>query len=241
MPLTMSLTHEQILIEMDRALADEIAKQSNLNSAHHTATNGKLVTNGNGQYIYTFTLDEPWDPQDEAPLRIAHANGKEIKCSIVNARGTLITIASDKSLSEDLLQRIDFIEDSTELLKRQREALKQVQEGEGRLASKSFGLISYQAATVSIEKQLSRQTSLRDQQHHAASKALGGEAAFIVGPPGTGKTLTLAAIAFIHLREGRTVLIAAHTNIAIDNAVMKLCELCKEAKRDDLLAQGQVV
>jgi len=59
MPLTMSLTHEQMLIEMDQALADEIAKQSNPNSTHHTATDGKLVTDGNGQYIYTFTLGEP--------------------------------------------------------------------------------------------------------------------------------------------------------------------------------------
>lgn len=53
--------------------------------------------------------------------------------------------------------------------------------------------------------------------------------------------MTLAAIVFAHLRGGRTVLIAAHTNIAIDNAIMKLCELCKEARRDDLLAQGQVI
>jgi hypothetical protein len=240
MSLKVSLTREQMLTEMDQALADEIAKQSHLNNIHHTATDGKLVTDGNGQYIYTFTLEEPWDPQDDAPLRIAKAK-EEVKCSVVNVRGTFITIVSDKPLSEDLLQRIDFIDDSTELLKRQREALKQVQEGEGRLASKSFGLVVYRTEMVSVERQLSRRITLREQQHLATSKALGGEVAFIVGPPGTGKTLTLAAIAFTHLREGRTVLIAAHTNIAIDNAMMKLCELCKEAGQDDLLAQGQVV
>ncbi|MBA2395524.1 MAG: hypothetical protein H0V70_22565 [Ktedonobacteraceae bacterium] len=139
----MSLTREQMLSEMDQALADEIAAQSASNNSHHIATDGKLVSNENGQYIYTFTLDETWEPQDDAPLRIASVSGKEIKCSIVNVRGTFITIASDKPLPEDLLQRINFIDDSTELLKRQREALKQVQESEGHLASKSFDLIPY--------------------------------------------------------------------------------------------------
>ncbi len=51
----------------------------------------------------------------------------------------------------------------------------------------------------------------------------------------------MAAIAFEHLRAGRTVLIAAHTNIAIDNAIMKLCELCKATDNKLLLEQGLVV
>ncbi len=43
MPLTMSLTREQMLIEMDQAIVDEIAKQSHSNRAHHIATDGKLI------------------------------------------------------------------------------------------------------------------------------------------------------------------------------------------------------
>lgn len=152
MPLTMSLTRELMLREMDQALADEIDKQSPSNRAHHTATDGQLITHENGQYIYTFTLDEPWDPQDDAQLKVTNTRGKEIKCSVVNARGTLITITSDEPLPEDLLQRIDFIDDSTELLRRQREALKEAQESEGRLASKSFNLVPYQTEMVSAVK-----------------------------------------------------------------------------------------
>lgn len=59
-----------------------------------------------------FTLDETWEPLDDAPLTIANVSGKGIKCFVVNARGTFITIASDKPLPEDLLQRISFIDDS---------------------------------------------------------------------------------------------------------------------------------
>ncbi|MFL5624528.1 MAG: AAA domain-containing protein, partial [Ktedonobacteraceae bacterium] len=64
---------------------------------------------------------------------------------------------------------------------------------------------------------------------------------YIIGPPGTGKTLTLAAIAFAHLREGRTVLIAAHTNIAVDNAIMRLAEMCKDAGAIHELKDGRVI
>jgi hypothetical protein len=58
---------------------------------------------------------------------------------------------------------------------------------------------------------------------------------------GTGKTVTLAAIALELLLAERTVLIAANTNIAVDNAVMKLCELCKKSQAHDFLSQGKVV
>jgi AAA domain/PLD-like domain len=71
--------------------------------------------------------------------------------------------------------------------------------------------------------------------------ALGGEVTYIIGPPGTGKTFTLAAIALQHLRLGQSVLIASHTNIAIDNAVMKLSDLCKDTGNSQSLQQGLVV
>ena len=61
-------------------------------------------------------------------------------------------------------------------------------------------------------------------QQQAITKALGNEVTYIIGPPGTGKTLTLAAIAFALIRAGRSVLIVAHTNIAVDNAILKLAD-----------------
>ena len=55
-------------------------------------------------------------------------------------------------------------------------------------------------------------------------QALGNEVSYIIGPPGTGKTETLAAIAYALVQAGRSVLIAAHTNIAVDNAILKLAK-----------------
>jgi AAA domain len=233
---------QHILAEMDQALADEIFKQSNYKQVKHTAIEGKLLTEGNGQYIYLFTLTEPWEPQDDAPLTVANKNVQNNNYTVVNSKGTTITISSDAPLPPDVLHQIDFCDDSTELLKRLKETLKHVDEGNAKLGSKSFGLLPYREANYP--------SAIAFGNHHphtnqlkAAQMALGGEVTYIVGPPGTGKTLTLAAIAFEHLRAGHTVLIAAHTNIAIDNAIMKLCDLCndKDTGNNLLLEQGLVV
>lgn len=236
----MPSTCEQMLAEMEQALDEEIAKKSADKSIKHSATDGKLLSEGNGQYIYQFTLIDPWTPDDDAPLTIANEAAKGIRCSVVTSTGTLLTIAADKALPPEVLRQIDLSDDSTELLRRQKQALKEATDGKSQLASKSFGLVPAQNQLIQSARQIGRIT-LRDAQYQAAQMALGGEVTFIVGPPGTGKTLTLAAIAFQLLQAGRTVLIAAHTNIAIDNAIMKLCDICKDSGRSDLLANGQVV
>lgn len=231
---------DQMLREMDEAVADEIDELSNFKPIKHSAVDGKLLSEGNGQYIYQFTLAEPWEPQDDGQLSIASETTQGITCSIVTSAGTTITIAAESPLPPRSLRQIDLYDDSTELLKRLKEALKQVDEGQTRLGSKCFGLSD--SAENSYPGEINCGTfQLRLKQMQAVRLALGGEVTFIVGPPGTGKTSTLAAIALMHLQAGHTVLIAAHTNIAIDNAIMKLCEFCKGAKRDDLLAHGQVV
>lgn len=230
----------QMLSEMDQAITDEIKKLSAFKPIKHSAVDGKLLSEGNGQYIYQFTLTEPWEPQDDGQLSIASESAQGITCSVVTSVGTTLTIASERPLPPEALRQIDLYDDSTELLKRLKEALKQVDGGTAMLGSKCFGLVG-SAKNSYLGEIKCGAFQLRPKQMQAARLALGGEVTFIVGPPGTGKTSTLAAIALTYLQAGRTVLIASHTNIAIDNAIMKLCDLCKEAKNDDLLADGRVV
>ena len=183
---------------------------------------------------------EPWELNDDVRLILMNEAGQEIRCEVVTANGIEITIASDSPLPPDFLRQVDICDDSTELLRRLREALKKTDEGSAKLGSKSFGLldavIGSEPSTVCFGK-----ITPHDNQLRAAKMALAGEVTYIVGPPGTGKTITLAAIALELLLAGRTVLIAANTNIAVDNAIMKLCELCKKTQAYELLSQGKVI
>jgi serine/threonine protein kinase len=94
----------QMLSEMDQALADELEKQQKLKHGKHQAVDGKLVTEENGQYIYQFTLLEPWELKDDARLILVKAD-REIRCEVVTANGIEITIASDSPLPPDFLMQ----------------------------------------------------------------------------------------------------------------------------------------
>ena len=78
-------------------------------------------------------------------------------------------------------------------------------------------------------------------KHRRCKWHLGSEVTYIVGPPGTGKTVTLAALALYYLQAGQTVLIAAHTNIAVDNAILKLADLSKKAGLSSKLSENAAI
>lgn len=115
------------------------------------------------------------------------------------------------------------MDDPRRLLEKLREALGEVQEPEAQLASKAFILMAARTGAAPLPGLPPRFRPTTSQQR-AMQQALGNEVSYIIGPPGTGKTATLAAVAFALVKAGRTVLVAAHTNIAVDNAILKLAE-----------------
>jgi len=55
-----------MLNQMDLALTDEINAQGK-KSGNHIAVDGELIAEQSGQHLYIFTLQDPWEPQDDAP------------------------------------------------------------------------------------------------------------------------------------------------------------------------------
>ena len=67
--------------------------------------------------------------------------------------------------------------------------------------------------------------ALDDSQVASVENALSlkdGEFLLIIGPPGTGKTKVIKKIAYEFMKRGKRVLIASHTNMAVDNAIQGL-------------------
>jgi phosphatidylserine/phosphatidylglycerophosphate/cardiolipin synthase-like enzyme len=219
---------KQMLAEMDQALEEKIKTESlTSNAKPKVAFDGKPLAQQSNYYLYTFSLDEPWEEQDETPLTIQIPNQIErVNATLVNAGGMTLTIATDRPLSAEALGRVELFADPTQILKSLRGALKKLHKDPSQLGSKSFGLVPFQIGTQLPHLSFGG-FNPDASQARAIQMALGSEVTYIIGPPGTGKTSTLAAIAFAHLVQGRTILIAAHTNIATDNAVMKLCEICQ--------------
>ncbi len=219
---------EQMCSEMDAALDAELEAQKFNKSVKHIAVNGKLLAEQNGYYLYVFSLNDPWEPEDETPVSINVNNIPSIKATVVTSTGTTITIATHDQLPQEALRQITLLNDSTQLLERLKEVLKNNDEGSSQLGSKAFGLLPFNSGKSPLPMDFGK-FNPDDSQKQAILMACGSEVTYIVGPPGTGKTSTLAAIVFTHLRGGRSVLIAAHTNIAVDNAIMQLADICKNA------------
>lgn len=227
------------LREMKTALGDEIdAIRRREKETRRKATNGTLLTSQNGQYIYAFDLDEPWEPADDAVIKIILPDGKRIEGSVVNSSGMAIKIASALMLPPSALNSLFLLEDPTWLYERLRDELEDIDGSGVQLAGKAFRVPRFQAARSRARYQSSPTFQPNDSQRTAIELALGSEVAYVIGPPGTGKTATLAELAKQHVRVGRSVLIAAHTNIAVDNAILKLAEY---SVGDQPLVEGRII
>jgi hypothetical protein len=60
---------------------------------------------------------------------------------------------------------------------------------------------------------------LNDAQREALAAMTSGGACFVWGPPGTGKTTVITAAVRDALAHGRSVLVASHTHVAVDNVL----------------------
>jgi len=61
------------------------------------------------------------------------------------------------------------------------------------------------------------------------------------GPPGTGKTRLISSLLFDAIINNRNVLICSHTNVAVDNALEKLLDLCSPAEKRNISRIGSLL
>jgi hypothetical protein len=66
-------------------------------------------------------------------------------------------------------------------------------------------------------------------QENAEKMAANQPVTFIWGPPGTGKTTVLGRIAKNCIEEGKRVLMLSYSNVAVDDATMKVFDICKDS------------
>ncbi|WP_040863325.1 AAA domain-containing protein [Nocardia niigatensis] len=198
--------------------------------------NGCHVESGGGRYEYTFETRVEQSPLNSPQILLRSGMAKEW------SRGEAVWEADRKvrvTTATDLGSRIRELtirDDETAGLEQLIEKLKLVGRNGSLDLEKSGWMMGEGSPVVGQERRPEqfvagyRTLSLNNFQRHAIEQALGSDATFIWGPPGTGKTEVVGRIIEGCYRQGLTTLFLAPTNVAVDQALERMCELlCREA------------
>ena len=231
------------LDEFRTALEQEItAAQANLSATAVALTDGKLIAPVGGTFHYTFdTLARVGVPPDtEGQLILPDRPDNPIDVRLVEIAELKVTLAVATHIGR-AVPSAKLQTDLTMLLKRLIARIEEkAQEGHS-AADRVLGRRPPSGKPVAFTAFIPIPT-LNKEQKQAVASALGRDTTFVWGPPGTGKTHTIGEIGAQLFHLGKTLLIASHTNTAVDGAVLKIAKAFNwRFKEGDIVRVGDPV
>ncbi len=213
----------------------------------YNVTNGTLVLEDHNRYHYTFTLESSWDLADGTDLQLTSSDfDHPLPVQLLSSKEESVTVLVGQRLPARTLSDAFLKVDRAFLLRKLKEALDplMVSPPPAQLGLTLFGHLEC-ADMLASARQVDDFRDIfpaDDAQRLAIQRALASELLMILGPPGTGKTDVLAAIAFLHATTYRhRVLVCSHTNIAVDNAILRLVKFFKQRSLDHRIEEEQIV
>lgn len=194
------------------------------------ASGGRLLgrEGGAGGFVYRWTLPG-------GAYRVREDDAVQVLSESQTARGLVVSfdparreiaIACDVYLGTNP-HEVDLLFDPTYLLAQCLARVEEIAaEPERYHPANALRLFARHPADVGIGTPRLRPgyEGLNDDQRAAIARALGSEVCFVWGPPGTGKTRTLGELVGQMAEEGMRVLVAAHTNAAVDAAAAAIAQ-----------------
>lgn len=216
------------LSEFQLALADEIAAMRKGGGQKTYLSDGRYLGVRDNRYIYSFTADSELRFPDDTPVDI---ECQRRKCAghIISIEGfdLLIAVSTDmgKSVATAILHSEPWF-----LLQKLQERLAGTCSAGSANQALALRLLSHNASAVpadvdaAVEHLLPARAFRGDtfrcntDQLHAVGHVITNPISFIWGPPGTGKTSTLGMVVAALVEAGESVLVVAHSNVAVDVA-----------------------
>jgi hypothetical protein len=204
--------------ELRGALEEEIAYlKKSAGERTAAAVGGVRRQTAASWVLYNFSLEREFLVPDDSWV-MARVGDERLRGIVVALRGMELTLGLERDLGPHIA-RVEISVDATAVLER---ILSRLQEPAlatlpDRLARMAFGFDSPHLSRAEAKSKL----DLGADNREALERAVGSEVLFIWGPPGTGKTQTLAALCEVFVESGESVLLASHTNVAVDEAIWR--------------------
>ena len=233
----------KLIAEFQEALNDEIeALKKGQSGQKIFVENGKLVDHLSEKFLYRFYVELEQTIPEDSPCQVI-IKSEVVTAHIVSVDSNEIVLALNKNFGSFIPQAIIQIAPWF-LLEQLKTRLKEVSNNELQQFNIQNALKLFGFVKPSLKKEIANQDcvetkiNLAPRQQEALLKALSQEITFIWGPPGTGKTKTIAAIIEKFVKINKVVLLTAHTNVAIDEALLKLVEIISN---NELLEEGRII
>jgi hypothetical protein len=239
-----STAHDERVAAYRRAVVAELEELDVTPRPRVRLENAKRVTSSSSVALWRFDNVDARESRLDAPATL-QSGAQRVSVDIVRATPAVIEVGipagADLSETSATLEQ-----DERQILRRTIERL-----GEMRTRRNPVGDSIVDGTGVRGSRLDVRVPGLNAAQQDAVGLALGVSPAYVWGPPGTGKTHTIGAIVAEAVRRGKRCLVASHTNIAVDQALLRVADRVGDAgvvrfgvphdrrlaERDDLIFQ----
>ncbi|HVA25094.1 MAG TPA: AAA domain-containing protein [Chloroflexota bacterium] len=215
------LTPADLLDELAAAVEEELLEVRASEAARRIPVhNGRCVGQAGSDWLYTFGLQYPMTLPDDVPLRIELSADETYTGQLVTATAFEVTLACSVRLPEKL-STANLTLNTSFLLEQLMLRLSEIEPDDCDLPMALFGFRQPKAAGKAPALD---DPEANEFQLEALRAAIERDVTYVWGPPGTGKTTALALIAEALVGRGLRVLAVASTNVAVDNAILKVAE-----------------
>jgi hypothetical protein len=228
------------LQEFIEALKEEIeAAKRNLGGNAALLSDGRLIAPVGAGFHYRFQSQRPLRVPPDTPGFLAIPGASEdLPVSVVSIEDLSVVLELPKHIGGSIAQA-KLKTDLTMLLLKLIERIETKGVDSHPAADRVLG---FRLPLTQRKPFVAQNDRLNAEQRLAVESVLGSDTVFIWGPPGTGKTQTIGEIGTQLFRNKQTLLIASHTNTAVDEALIRIAKaLDGEIKEGDVLRLGEPV
>lgn len=213
-----------LLSEFRAALLAEIEAARRSASSVVELLNGRRIAQVGPMFQYVFTLQYALNLPGDAPADLAIPGRSPLEATVIAVDGMMVVLAVEADLDEF----VPFARLQSNMTLLLRKLIGRI-ESHASLPNPAGGRLlggQFRGSPAPLDI---AGLDLNDQQFEAAASCLGRDTTFIWGPPGTGKTQTIGAVGALLYRNRRSLLVVSHTNIAVDQAILRIAKLLPEA------------